>query len=720
MATLNDLLDAIRAYAKDADVDLVAHAYLYAARAHKEQVRKSGEDYVTHPLEVSIILAEMRMDVDTIATALLHDTLEDTMITKEELSGLFSPEIAALVDGVTKIGKLKFRSQQEAAAENFRKMMLAMSADIRVILVKLADRLHNMRTLGSMRDDKRRRISKETMDIYAPLAARLGLMPLRCELEDLCFENLHPEKFSEISALMEDSRPEREAYIERVSAELRGLLAEAGLPLDVKGRSKHLYSVYRKMAAGNLEFQQVHDLLAFRVMVEDIAQCYAALGVVHAKYRPVPERFKDYIALPKSNGYQSLHTTVIGPQGRRVEIQIRTREMHRVAEMGIAAHWRYKAGHLTVKPSEIARMAHLREVFETAREVEDPEEFLEAVKIDLFRNEVYVFTPAGDVKEFPKGATALDFAYAIHTEVGHRCVGAKANGRMVPLRYELQSGDHIEILTSDSQHPRRGWLEFVRTGRALARIRRYLRQEERETGIRLGRDMLENELKKHSSSIQALVKNGQLKNVLKERGIKDVESLLVGLAQGHVNLGPLVRELLPEKDWLAYDAGEADKSALERIWNRWTKPSETPVLVSGEEDMLVTFARCCNPLPGEPISGYITRGRGISIHRRGCPQLLALEPERRILVDWEPRVQGASHTSGLRVIGVDRPGLLANITRTVTDSGMNMSKVVVTQLTDEKAECNLELGVSSVDELSNLIRKLERIRGVISVDRVGV
>ncbi|MCB9759374.1 MAG: bifunctional (p)ppGpp synthetase/guanosine-3',5'-bis(diphosphate) 3'-pyrophosphohydrolase [Alphaproteobacteria bacterium] len=719
MVKLNDLTDRITSYAPDADLELVTHAYLFAARAHKEQTRKSGEAYVTHPLEVALILADLKMDVDTIATALLHDTIEDTMHTREELSERFSPVIAEMVDGVSKIGKLQFRSKQEAAAENFRKMMLAMSRDIRVILVKLADRLHNMRTLGSMPAHKKVRIAQETLEIYAPLAARLGLMPLRCELEDLCFQHLHPEHYAELVQVMAESRPEREAYIQRVCAELQARLTGAGVVCTVSGRSKHLFSIYRKMTKSNLEFQQVHDLLAFRVLVDDLTQCYAALGYVHAFYRPVPDRIKDYIAMPKSNGYQSLHTTVIGPEMRRVEIQIRTYDMHRVSEYGIAAHWKYKEGHLALRREDMAHFGRLREVFETAREVEDPDEFMEAVKIDLFKNDVYVFTPAGDIKEFPLGATALDFAYAIHTEVGNRCVGAKVDGRMVPLRYELQSGDHVEILTSDNQHPRRDWLEFVKTGRALSRIRKYLRQEERETGVRIGREMLEGELKKHGSSIQALVRNGQIKRVLKERDVRDVETLLVGIAQGHVVLGPLVRELLPDKDWNTVDQSEADKSALARILERIRRPAESPVLISGEEDVLVSFARCCNPLPGEEVIGYVTRGRGITVHRRTCTQVLALEKERRIPVDWDGRVKTVAHASGIRVICVDRPGLLANITRTCTDAGVNISRANVSQINDAKAECDLEVGVASVDELINLIHRLEKIKGVISVDRLG-
>ena len=719
MLRLNDLLDDISAYAPDADIDVVMRAYFYAAQAHKDQSRKSGEAYFTHPLAVAGILVEQKMDVDTVATALLHDVLEDCFVSKEQIRETFSPTIADLVDGVTKISKLKFRSKEEAAAENFRKMMVAMSEDVRVILVKLADRLHNMRTLGSMPDHKKRRISQETLDIYAPLASRLGLTPWKVELEDHCLEHLHPDIHAELVQKMEDTRQQREAYIERVSAQIGRELQRRGVkPLEIAGRVKHHMSIYRKMQAQHVEFEQLHDLLAFRVMLDDVTQCYATLGFVHGLWQPVPERIKDYIAMPKSNGYQSLHTTVLGPEGKRIEIQIRTRDMHAVAERGVAAHWKYKEGHLALSREELDQISRLRKVFDAAREVEDPDEFMEAVKLDLFHNEVFVFTPKGDVMEFPRGATALDFAYSIHSEVGNTCAGAKVNGRMVKLEYQLKSGDTVEVITAKNQHPRRGWLEIARTSRALGRIRKFLRQEERDTGIRLGRDVLENELKKRGASLSAVVKNGNLKRLCKDHGFRDVESLFVHITQGHDPVVGYVRELLPDFDWDA-EANEREASALEKILGRIRRRTTNPVLISGQEDVLVDFAKCCNPLPGEPVAGFITRGRGISVHRRKCPQLLALDPQRRIPVDWDARSQGAQHTGGIRVLCVDRPGLLANITKTCTEAGINISAANVQTLTDDKAECDLEIAVTDVDELAKLIRRLEKIRGVISVDRLA-
>ncbi len=714
---IDDILDKVAQYAPDPDRGVILGAYLIAAKAHEKQQRKDGKPYLTHPLEVADLLADLRMDVDTIATALLHDTLEDTLITQEELAEQFGAEIAELVDGVTKIGKLQFRSKQEAAAENFRKMVLAMSQDIRVILVKLADRLHNMRTLGVMRDEKRRRIAGETMEIYAPIAGRLGLNSLKIELEDLCFKNLHPEEHDRLSEQMSQTAAEREAYIERVCEVLRQGLTTAGLDGEVSGRAKHLWSIYNKMKSSNLEFDQVRDVLAFRVLVDDVGHCYHVLGQIHGIWKPVPEHIKDYIAVPKPNGYQSLHTTVLGLENRRIEIQIRTREMHRIAETGIAAHWVYKAGHLALSREDLARITRVRELFETARDVEDPDEFMEAVKIDLFQDDVFVFTPAGDVKRFPSGATALDFAYAVHTEVGHQCVGARIDGRMVPLKYELKSGDSVEVLTANHQHPRRDWLKLVKTSRAISKIRRYLRQQERETGLRIGREMLESELKRHGRSVEKVVKDGTLKRIVKEMDFREVDSLLISLAQGTVPLARVVRELVPEADDQAQE--ERERAALMRILDRIRrKSSQSPVIIDGNEDVLVTFARCCNPLPGESVSGFVTRGRGITVHRRDCAQLLELEPERRLPVDWGGQAADVGHSGGVRVLCVDRPGLLANITKTCTDSEINITRAEVVQLEDQKAECTMQVQVHDVGELTRLIRRIAKIKGVISVTRI--
>jgi guanosine-3',5'-bis(diphosphate) 3'-pyrophosphohydrolase len=714
---LDDLLERLTEYAPDADTDLVTRAYFFAARAHDKQTRKSGEPYFIHPLAVAGLLTELGMDVDTLATALLHDTMEDCMVTREQIAGEFNETVAGLVEGVTKIGKLRFRSKEEAAAENFRKMLLAMSQDIRVLLVKLADRLHNMRTLEHMRDDKRRRIAEETFEIYIPLAGRLGIHSMRVELENLCFRYLYPERYEELTEKLAQTAADRDAYIGRVVSELERQLAEMNIEGQVSGRVKHLWSIYRKMVEQHLEFEQVHDLLAFRVLVDDIGHCYGVLGQIHGLYRPVQGRIKDYIAMPKQNGYQSLHTTVIGPEAQRIEIQIRTHRMHAIAESGIAAHWQYKEGHLAVRPEEVAEVARLREVFEAAREVEDAEEFMEAVKIDLFTEDVYIFTPAGDVKAFPVGAVALDFAYAVHTQVGHRCVGAKVNGKMVGLRYELQSGDTVEILTGSDQHPRQDWLNIVKTGRALRAIRRYLRQQERETGVRMGRDMLEQALKKRSSSLNRVHRSGDLKRVLKERSYRDLDAMLLDLSRGHETTTQIARALLPDSPEPEPAEKEEPQNALARFIQKFRRTAESPVTVGGEGDVLVTFAGCCTPLPREPIVGYVTRGRGIAIHRSSCPQVLNLEPERRLSVEWSATA-GGRHLSGIRVICVNQPGLLANITQTCSDAGINIARAEARGLGDDKAECTFDVGVGSVDELNKLIRRISRINGVIAVDRL--
>ncbi|MEO0604809.1 MAG: RelA/SpoT family protein, partial [Myxococcota bacterium] len=474
--TISDIMECIKGYSPDADLKPVMTAYLLAARAHAGQTRKSGEPYLTHPLAVAMILADLRMDVETIATALLHDALEDNPITKEEMQAEIGPVVTGLVDGVTKIGKLRFRSREELAAENFRKMMLAMSRDLRVILVKLADRLHNMSTIQHHKPEKRATIAKETSEIYVPIANRLGLSRIKSRLEDHCFEALHPQAYEHVVDYLQTSQADRDEYTDEVARDLREHLASHGITARVKGRAKSAASIFRKMVTRGLDVGDIPDLLAFRVLVDDVSTCYASLGLVHAKYPPIPDRIKDYIARPKTNGYQSLHTTVTGRGDRRVEIQIRTDAMDRVAEEGIAAHWQYKEGHLALSPEDVLRIGKIREVFEAAREAEDATEFMEAVKVEFYSDEVFVFTPMGDVKRFPAGATALDFAYAVHTDVGEHCTGARVNGKMVPLRYELQSGDVMEILTSESQRPNRDWLQIARTSRAITKIRRYLRQ----------------------------------------------------------------------------------------------------------------------------------------------------------------------------------------------------------------------------------------------------
>ncbi len=717
MATISTILETIQTYSPDADVSVVMDAYLLAARAHAGQKRKSGEAYLSHPLAVAQILADLRMDVDTIATALLHDALEDNPITKEEMAAEIGPAITDLVDGVTKIGKLKFRSKEELAAENFRKMMLAMSKDLRVILVKLADRTHNMLTLEHHRPEKQRAIAQETLDIYVPIANRLGITSIKTQLEDLCFRYLHPEAYAAIDAFLERTAEDREAYTARVVGELQDLLVANGIPCEVSGRAKHRYSIYRKMRDQGIELSEVADLLAFRVIPEDVGSCYAALGVVHAHFPPVQNKIKDYIARPKPNGYQSLHTTIIGPEERRIEVQFRTPEMHRVAEEGIAAHWRYKEGKLALSPEDVLNIARIRNLFETAREAEDATEFMETVKAQLYADEVFVFTPNGDVKRFPLGATALDFAYAIHSDVGHHCVGAKVNGRMVPLRYELRSGDTVEILTSPHQEPNRDWLEIARTGRAISKIRRHLRQKEREQGVKIGRDLLEGELRKLGWSLDRVKREGRLEATLKKRGMGELEQLLVEVARGGVSLGSVARDLLPE----GAATQEESSGGLATLWSRFSgrrSASVSPVRISGEDGFLVSFAKCCGPLPGETVVGFITRGRGITVHRSSCKQLETMDPDRRVPVEWD-QSSDARHSGAIEILCSDRPGMLADITKVCEQRNVNISRAEARAIHDDQARISLEVSVQDVAQLRGLIRNIQRIKGVESVHRIN-
>ena len=714
MTTISDILETVRTYAPDANLQPVMSAYLLAARAHAGQKRKSGEPYLSHPLAVTQILANMKMDIDTLATALLHDALEDNPITKKEMTEQIGPEIAELVDGVTKIGKLKFRSDEELAAENFRKMMLAMSRDLRVILVKLADRLHNMQTLEHHRPEKQRKISKETLEIFVPIANRLGLTFLKSELEDLCFRYVEPEAYAEIEAYIQESQADREEYTQRVVKALQAKLAAEGVTCDIKGRAKHRYSIFRKMERVGLKVFEVPDLLAFRILASDIPQCYLILGLIHSHFPPIPDRIKDYIARPKANGYQSLHTTVIGPNERRIEVQIRTRDMDQVAEQGVAAHWKYKEGKLTLSRDDVARIGKIRELFETAHEADNAQDFMETLKVEFYADEVFIFTPAGDIKRFRLGSTALDFAYSVHSDVGNRCTGAKVNGRMVPIRYELQSGDTVEILTSANQRPNRDWLEIAKTGRAIQKIRKYLREEERELGIRLGRDMLENELKKFHFTIQKTKTEGRLKEFLAERENGELDDLYADLARGHASLGKTVREMLPEGMWDAQR--EQSSGALASLFNRFRGRAESPVLISGEDGVLVNFAQCCSPLPGEAVGGFITRGRGITVHRSDCAQYIKLGAERQIPVQWDPNSE-SRHSGTVQVVCRDKPGLLANITKVCEQAQVNINRAEAHGLHDDRAVCTLEVAVRNVEEMTRLMKNLEKIGGVESVLR---
>ncbi|TMB44684.1 MAG: bifunctional (p)ppGpp synthetase/guanosine-3',5'-bis(diphosphate) 3'-pyrophosphohydrolase [Deltaproteobacteria bacterium] len=713
--TVSELIERVRAYNPAATVDTIQKAYDFSAEVHRGQRRLSGEPYLTHPVQVAGIIAEMRLDVPSIATGLLHDTVEDTLATLPQIEQTFGGEIATLVDGVTKIGQINFTSREEKQAENFRKMLLAMARDIRVILIKLADRTHNMRTLGHLPPERQVEIAQETLDIYAPLAHRLGIYWIKSELEDNALRFLHPEVYYQLKRSVAKRKAERERYIKEVIGVLEKKLSEAGLEAEVSGRPKHFYSIYQKMQAQNLLYDQIYDLVAFRVVVDSLGECYEALGSVHANWKPVPGRFKDYIALPKANGYQSLHTTVIGPYGERIEIQIRTGEMHRVAEYGVAAHWRYKQPGKDGAVDDSQRFAWLRQLLEWQQQLQDPQEFLRSVKEDLFTDEVFVFTPKGDLLNFPVGATVIDFAYRIHSEVGHHCTGARVNGKIVPLRYQLQSGDTVEIITTASQTPSKDWLKLVKSSRAKARIRAYIKAQQSARSIAVGREILERDLSRHQLDPARLRKDGTLERVAKELSQRDEETLLAGIGYGKVTTQSVLARILPPEE--IERRREKGEGRLQRLLRLVGRQAKSGVQVSGVEDMLVRFGKCCSPLPGERITGFITRGRGVTVHALECPKVLESEPERRIDVHWM-NGQETPRPVKVEVTCVDRPGLLAAMSKAISSAGINITRAQVHTLGDRKAQNTFELMVGSLDELNRVMRSLGRVRGVMKVARV--
>lgn len=720
MTTIADILGNIRTYAPDADLQPVMSAYLLAAKAHHGQTRKNGEPYLNHPLAVAGILSELRMDVETVATALVHDALEDNPLSKDEMTDAVGAVITELVDGVTKIGKLKFRNKEELQAENFRKMMLATSRDPRVILVKLADRVHNMRTIEHHKPEKQREIAKETLDIFVPIANRLGLSKVKAELEDHCFGALEPEERSRIVAHIESQQADLDRYIARVCTIMSDAMREYHIDADVYGRLKAPYSIAKKIREKGMTLENLHDLIAFRVLVTKKEECYLALGVLHSSFQMVQDKFKDYIGHPKPNGYQSLHTVLLGPEGRTVEVQIRTRDMHRVAEEGVAAHWQYKEGHLALSPDELTKVARVREMFEAARDTQDATEFQQVIRSELFADEVFVRTPAGDVKKFPLGATALDFAYAVHTDVGNTCVGAKVDGRMVPLRYELKSGDRVEILTSSNQKPSRDWLNIAKTGRALSKIKRFCELEEREATIRLGREMVEAELKRFGDSVQKARNEGRLKDIVKKRNARDVDQVFFDVAKGDVPVATVIKKIVPEDTYLEKTTTPYAGIANALLSRFRSKPSggPSPILITGENGVAVEMARCCNPLPGDAAVGFISRGRGIRVHKATCDQLATLEADRRVPVEWDVTAT-AKHSGRILIHCNDRPGLLANITQVCEKAGVNINSAEARNLGDQRALVQLELAVRDIVELGQIMKSIEKIGGVEAVDRVG-
>jgi len=715
--TVLELIDKVRAYHPSADLNLIQRAFVFAEAAHRPQRRKNGDPYIGHPVSVAHIIADMRLDEATICAALLHDVVEDTPATVGELERCFSTEIGHLVDGVTKLNKIRFRSKEERQAENFRKMLLAMSRDIRVILVKLADRTHNMRTLRHLPEHKQRVIAQETMDIFAPLANRLGLGATKVELEDLSFRYLHPEEFADLRVEVNQRLAERRDYIERVIGEVREITEGAGIQAEVSGRPKHFWSIYKKMVRQQIPFSKVYDHMAFRVLVERTSECYHVLGLIHERWRPIPGRFKDYIALPKPNKYQSLHTTVIGPEGQRIEVQIRTRAMHEVAEGGIAAHWKYKeSGALGAKDEE--RFDWLKRLMEWHREFEDPSEFLESVKVELFADEVYTFTPKGELKVLPRGSTPVDFAYSIHSEVGNTCSGAIVNGSIVPLTYVLKNGDVCEVITNRNQKPNKDWLRFAKTNRAKNRIKAFIKKEQRQRSSELGEQLLEKEFRRYSRSFTKMRKSEELKAVVRQSNFDSVEELIVQVGMGNMSPESVVAAVLPDK---VKEKGKKDLPTKDSVLTRFidrVRKRPAGVVVDGLEGVKHSIARCCSPLPGEPIIGYVTPSHVISVHRRGCVSVVDMDPLREVTVRWGDGTTGGYPVSLRVVTETGIPGLLTKMTKVFGDMRINIDAAVCTEDPDGRAENVFRFHTGNLEELNAVVRKLESLRGVFSVDRL--
>jgi GTP pyrophosphokinase len=719
MHQLDQILSEVAGYFPTADLPLLRRAYQFAAQAHDGQTRKSGDPYVTHPLAVAHIIAELKLDVASVCAGLLHDCVEDTSATVDQLGDLFGKEIAFLVDGVTKLGKLPYSTREEQQAENFRKMLLAMARDIRVILVKLCDRLDNMRSLSHLPPEKQERIASETMQIYAPLANRLGIQWVKVELEDLSFKHLYPGEYEQLAAEVAKSRAERLEYIHHVEKLIHKEMTDSGVPCEVMGRAKHLWSIYQKMKRTQRPFEEIHDAIGFRVITDTQMHCYQGLGVAHQTWTPIPGRFKDYIALPKPNLYQSLHTAVIGPRGERIEIQIRTREMNLVAEHGIAAHWKYKegGGGASVASVDDKKFAWLRQLMENQKELRDPTEFLESVKIDLFGDEVYVFTPQGDVKALPKGSCPIDFAYSVHSSIGDHCSGARVNGMIVPLRYQLRNGDTIEIITNPNQKPNKDWLKLVKTARARTKIRYLMRTEQRDKAVVLGTDLLDKALRKHSTTLSRADK--QLQAAARELRCVDLDELIIQIGYGKITTQQVLEKALPELTKKEQEPPVKTESMLKTLLRKVTRRTSTSgIKVAGEADILVRFAKCCSPLPGDPIVGFITRGRGVTVHRRDCDKGLDLDPERRIEVEWDGNGK-AQHEVAIQILCADKPGILAHISQSFTDQGVNIVQAHCRSTEDGRAVNTFHGQVRDLDQLKSVIRSLSRIKGVYSVDRVA-
>ena len=717
-----DIIERVRSYQSESAVPVLEKAFATAVKAHDGQHRISGEDYIHHPLGVARILADLQIDADSIAAALLHDVVEDTTITLEQLEKEFGKEIAILVDGVTKLSRIEYKSKEEQQMENYRKMFLAMAKDIRVVLIKLADRLHNMRTLKPMAPEKQKRIARETLEIFAPLANRLGISNIKWELEDLSFRYLEPERYYELVDQVRQKRQEREAIIAEAMLVLRDKLQEVEIHAEIDGRPKHFYSIYKKMQKDRKELSEIYDLSAVRILVDSVKDCYGALGIVHTLWKPIPNRFKDFIAVPKSNMYQSLHTTVIGTQGQPLEIQIRTYEMHRIAEVGIAAHWKYKEGTKGPNKGFDQKLSWMRQLLEWHQDLRDPHEFVESVKLDVFADEVFVFTPKGDVIDLPAGSVPLDFAYRVHTDVGHRCVGARVNGRMVPLETKLSNGDIVEVITSKQGTPSRDWLNIVASPETRNKIRNWFKKEKRDENIVKGREALEKDSKRLGYEWKELAKVGRLDEISRRMNFTNEEDLYASLGYGGITVHAIMVKLIEQykKEQKLTAPPDMSQVLAELKPKRSKSKGSHGILVKGEGGLMVRLARCCNPVPGDVIVGYITRGRGVSVHRVDCPNISA-EPdeyERMTEDEWDTSTDDLYKVT-IEITAMDRPGMLTDIMMVLSEHKINASTVNAKTFKDKRATISLCIDTRNTNQLENIMAKMKRVRDVYAVHRAA-
>ncbi|MBW2164589.1 MAG: bifunctional (p)ppGpp synthetase/guanosine-3',5'-bis(diphosphate) 3'-pyrophosphohydrolase [Deltaproteobacteria bacterium] len=712
MIRISDIIDKVSKHNPDADIDIIDRAYIYSARVHDGQMRLSGEPYLTHPLEVAGILADMKLDPVSIAAGLLHDVIEDTHSTEEEIREIFGQGILHIVSGVTKISVLSFDSSQARQAESIRKMILAMADDIRVILIKLADRLHNMRTLQFHKESKRKRIAQETLDIYAPLASRLGIYWIKNELEDISYKYIYPEEYSNIEKLISKDKKESDKYIEKVKNLIKEKMDENNLKCKILGRYKNISSIYQKMVKQNLPFEEVYDIIAFRIILDTVSDGYKALGLIHSLWKPVPKKIKDYIASPKPNMYQALHTTVIGPFGERIEIQIRTWDMDKVAKSGIAAHWSYKEGK-DVDESISKKFAWIQNLVENQKIFRNPDEFLENVRIDLFPDEIYVFTPNGEIKSLPRGATPVDFAYQIHTEVGSQCTGAKVNGRIVPLKHELQTGNIVDIITTKNHHPSKDWLNFVKTVKARSRIRQWIKTQEKDRSITLGREMCEKAFRKYRLNFHELLKSEDMDRVVEHFGFKTADDLITSVGYGKVTPLQIIRKIVPKPE-----TEEDHESIFNKIIGRVRKKKpRAGVIVKGVDDILIRFGKCCQPVPGDAITGYITIGHGVTVHRTNCINALKMNPERQIDIEWNKDVT-ETYPVKICVSSSDRVGLLADIAANISKSGANILNATTETRENKIVDSFFTLAVEDVEHLDRVVSAIKKVKLVHDVKRV--